>query len=274
MKRLSASGWASALPALAAGLTLLLTAASAIAQEWSSVGVPSGNPPHVWGAHAAGCLDGAMALPQDGFGYQVMRPSRNRFYGHPILVAFIQDLAAQARTMGIEGLLIGDLGQPRGGPMPSGHRSHQSGLDVDIWFRFAPPTQLSGAERENTSAISMVSADGLGIDERAWSVLNVELLRTAATDPRVDRIFVNPAIKRSLCASVEGDREWLRRIRPWWGHNSHFHVGLRCPEGNPDCRDRDPPRLRATAVTRRLTGGSRPKRPRSFARRRRRRESP
>lgn len=229
------------LPGLAAMLALLLVTASALAQDWGSVGGPTRNPPHVFGGHAAGCLDGAATLPQDGFGYQVMRPSRDRFYGHPMLIDFIEDLAAQARTMGIEGILVGDLAQPRGGPMSSGHRSHQVGLDVDVWFRFAPPRRLSVDERESLSATTMVRADGLDVDPHAWSTLHVAVLRMAATDPRVDRIFVNPAIKRSLCTSVTGDREWLHRIRPWWGHDTHFHVRLRCPNGDTACQNQTPP---------------------------------
>ncbi len=237
-----AKSWLMAgLPGLAAMLALLLVTASALAQDWGSVGGPTRNPPHVFGGHAAGCLDGAATLPQDGFGYQVMRPSRNRFYGHPMLIGFIEDLSAQVRTVGIEGLLIGDLAQPRGGPMSSGHHSHQTGLDVDIWFRFAPPGRLSADERETLSAISMVQADGLDVDPQAWSTRHIAVLRTAATDPRVDRIFVNPAIKRSLCTSVTGDREWLRRIRPWWGHDTHFHVRLRCPDGDTECHAQTPP---------------------------------
>jgi penicillin-insensitive murein endopeptidase len=61
----------------------------------------------------------------------------------------------------------------------------------------------------------------------------------AAADPRVDRLFVNPAIKRALCRNYGGaatdDTAWLHRISPWWGHDDHFHVRLRCPADSPDC---------------------------------------
>ena len=35
------------------------------------------------GFHEHGCLSGAIALPADGPNGQVMRPSRNRAWGHP-----------------------------------------------------------------------------------------------------------------------------------------------------------------------------------------------
>jgi penicillin-insensitive murein DD-endopeptidase len=53
----------------------------------------------------------------------------------------------------------------------------------------------------------------------------------------VARIFVNPAIKRALCREAGPDRAWLAKIRPWWGHNYHFHVRLSCPRGESECRD-------------------------------------
>jgi penicillin-insensitive murein DD-endopeptidase len=225
---------------LLAAFVVLLGIGGPAAAGWGSAGLPTANPPQVYGGHAAGCLDGASALPLDGDGYQVMRPSRNRFYGHPVLIAFVEDLARQAVGIDIDGLLIGDLAQPRGGPMTSGHRSHQTGLDVDIWFRFARPRSFTPAERESVSATSMILADG-SMTNPAWTDRHAALLHLTAIDPRVDRIFVNPAIKRFLCDSAEGDRQWLSRIRPWWGHDHHFHVSLLCPAGDADCRDRSAP---------------------------------
>ena len=68
------------------------------------------------------------------------------------------------------------------------------------------------------------------------------MLRLAVDDPRVDRIFVNPAIKEALCKITSpDDREWLRRIRPWYGHDEHFHVRLACPADSPLCEPQAPP---------------------------------
>ena len=238
MSKRLAWGWATAAGVLGAALA----SAAAIESEpsWGDTAMP-GTPAMAIGGHARGCLAGAEPLPLDGAGYQVMRPSRNRFYGHPVAIDFVREFAAAMRAKGWNGLLVGDLGQPRGGPMGWGHRSHQTGLDIDIWFVPAPEGALSPREREEMTAISMVDEQGTGVNPWTWTADQVELLRTAAGFPQVDRIFVHAAIKQELCLSVGDDRGWLAKIRPWWGHDDHFHVGLRCPEGEAACIDRQPP---------------------------------
>lgn len=208
--------------------------------DWGTVSEPSPAPARAIGGYALGCLGGAVQLPATGPGYQVMRPSRNRAYGHPDLVAFVQNLARRAKASGWPGLLVGDMAQPRGGPMPAGHASHQSGLDVDIWLTPAPKRSLSVEERNEMSAVSMVKAGGGAVDPAAWSPAQVTLLRLAATAPEVDRIFVNAAIKKAACAAAGSDRHWLAKLRPWWGHTHHFHVRLRCPEGESSCVNQEP----------------------------------
>ncbi len=213
---------------LAAGMT------AAWAIDWGSFPAPTLASPEVIGSYNLGCLAGGVALPIDGPGYQVMRLSRNRYYGHPDLIRFIENLAAGLAAEGHPGLLIGDLAQARGGPMRSGHASHQVGLDVDIWFVPAPSVPLAAAARESLSATSMVSGSGVDLSVNdAWGPWQVEALRMAASSPEVDRIFVNPAIKRALCDGGNGG--WLRKIRPWWGHDAHFHVRLACPSDQPAC---------------------------------------
>jgi penicillin-insensitive murein endopeptidase len=214
----------------------LFLANQALAQvpDWGQLDSPTPPPARAIGSTGRGCLAGGEALPLDGPGWQVMRPSRHRYYGHPQLIAFIEKLAADAESMG-DGILIGDMALPRGGPMPTGHRSHQIGLDVDIWFLPAPPTPFAHVDREEVSAVSMVTGDGENVDSTNWSPWQAALLERAALDPRVDRIFVNPAVKRALCQSVTSDRGWLGKIRPWWGHDDHFHVRLSCPTGEDAC---------------------------------------
>src|SRR5512132_2887025 len=48
------------------------------------------------GFYSKGCLAGAVALPINGATWQVMRLSRNRNWGHPNLIAFLERLAVQA----------------------------------------------------------------------------------------------------------------------------------------------------------------------------------
>jgi penicillin-insensitive murein endopeptidase len=193
------------------------------------------------GTYAQGCLHGAVRLPADGPGWAVMRPSRNRAWGHPQLIGFIRELAAAAPAAGWRGLLVGDLAQPRGGPMLTGHASHQIGLDVDIWLTPLPPGGVDATMRETIPATSVLREDSLEADQTRLTGSAMALIRRAALLPEVDRIFVHPGIKRALCDQVDGDRGWLGKIRPWWGHDAHFHVRLRCPEGETACVRQSPP---------------------------------
>ena len=206
---------------------------------------PAKMKPRPIGTYARGCLAGGRQLPKTGPAWQAMRLSRNRNWGHPVLVDFIENLAVVARKKdGWPGLLVGDMSQPRGGPMLTGHRSHQIGLDADIWLTPMPDSVQSYRQRETRSAVSMLARGGLSVDPKKWSLARARLIRRAALDSRVARIFVHPAIKKALCQSADriGDsRDWLRRIRPWWGHHYHFHVRLRCPAGMAGCRNQPEP---------------------------------
>ncbi|MDS4019222.1 MAG: penicillin-insensitive murein endopeptidase [Candidatus Competibacter sp.] len=220
-------------------LSLAVALPARAGNGWSTVAYPLSGPPQVIGSHTAGCIAGAAALPLVGDGYQVMRASRNRYYGHPLLVAFVERLGRQAAARGGR-LLIGDLGQPRGGPMPNGHRSHQSGLDVDVWFLQQPRERLlSRSETEEIDMPSMVRAAEGTLNPTRWSPRYRDMLKLAALAPEVDRVFVNAIIKQALCYS-ETDRSWLDKVRPWWGHDAHFHVRLACPPDSGQCKPQKP----------------------------------
>jgi penicillin-insensitive murein endopeptidase len=207
-------------------------AQAAPAERWAAIAAPSPGQTRVIGSAAAGCIAGAVSLGLDGAGYQVLRPQRNRVWAHPDTIAFIQTLGAKAKRDRIGTILVGDMSQPRGGPMSFGHGSHQTGLDADIWFRL-PAKPLSEAELADPRPISMVK--GRKVDSRTWTQSHMNLLRLAASAPEIDRIFVNPAIKAEACRKAKGDRAWLAKLRPWWGHDEHFHVRLACPAGQSEC---------------------------------------
>jgi len=203
---------------------------------------PTLGPAQAIGAYERGCLSGAVALPTDGPNWQVMRPSRNRAWGHPALITLLERVAAKLPSEADwPGLLVGDIAQPRGGPMLTGHGSHQIGLDADIWLTPMPGRRLSRTERDEISATAVVAAGGMDIDPTSWTPQHRRLLETFAREPAVARIFVNAAIKRALCREAGADRAWLTKIRPWWGHNYHFHIRLSCPGGDPECRSQTPP---------------------------------
>lgn len=193
------------------------------------------------GSYAKGCLAGAEPLPVDGPAWQAVRLSRNRNWGDPRLVAFVERLAGAAQADGWHGLLVGDMAQPRGGPMRTGHASHQIGLDVDIWLTPMPEPRLTEAQRETFSPSSMLVDGTRTVDPKRLTGPGIAVIRRAALDPEVARIFVHPGIKQALCARAGDDRAWLRKVRPWWGHDTHFHVRLACPAGEQLCREQEPP---------------------------------
>jgi penicillin-insensitive murein endopeptidase len=222
---------------LGAGCLLLagLASAAPVKNPWHDVTSPSQGAPRSIGDYSGGCVSGASALPLDGEGYHVVHPERHRNYGHPMLIDYLQTLGRAVHAKSLGSILIADLGQPRGGPAPSGHSSHQTGLDVDIWF-WSPEgikeQALTQSEREALKARSVLAGKSLNDN---WTARTVEVLKMAASDPRVTRIFVSPIIKRELCEKTEGDRTWLGRLRPWYGHDDHYHVRLACPADSPDC---------------------------------------
>jgi penicillin-insensitive murein endopeptidase len=192
------------------------------------------------GSYAKGCLAGAVSLPINGPDWQVMRLSRNRNWGTPQLLDYLERLASDARALdGWPGLLVGDMSQPRGGPMLTGHTSHQVGLDADIWLTPMPDRILTPQEREDMTAVSMLK-DPFTVEPAIFTTMQMKLIRRAASYPQVARIFVHPAIKKALCEhakEIGKDTSWLGKVRPWWNHHYHFHVRLVCPPGWDSCEN-------------------------------------
>jgi penicillin-insensitive murein endopeptidase len=195
--------------------------------------------PRAIGWYAAGCLAGGVHLTDAGPAWQTMRPSRNRAWGHPKLIKLLKRLGTEAKKYGgWPGLLVGDIAQPRGGPLISGHASHQVGLDADIWLTPMPDHVLTYREREDISAKTMLDKTKLKVDPKVFTDKQVALIKRAASYKEVQRIFVHPAIKKALCERAGKDRAWLSKVRPLWGHHYHFHIRIQCP--NEGCRAQAP----------------------------------
>lgn len=187
------------------------------------------------GFYSRGCLAGAKALPVDGESWQVMRLSRNRNWGNPAMITLLERFSRKAAAQGVwPGILVGDISQPRGGPMLTGHLSHQIGLDADVWLTPMPDHTMTRTEREDMSAVNMVAEDGLSVDRSHWTQNQADIIKAAAEEPEIDRIFVNPAIKKALCETAKG-AAWMTKVRPYWGHNYHFHIRIKCPAGETSC---------------------------------------
>lgn len=204
--------------------------------------------PSAHGFYSKGCLSGGVAIAKDGPTWQAMRLSRNRRWGHPETIKTVIQLSQDAQKVGWNGLLVGDISQPRGGPMLTGHASHQIGLDADIWLTEMPNKRYTYKEREQVSAISMLKRrsngklDQTDISHDHFTKEHFGLIRTAASYRQVERVLVHPTIKRELCRLEKGDRKWLHKVRPYWGHHYHMHVRLSCPAGSPGCRPQARPK--------------------------------
>lgn len=209
-------------------------------QLFGAMTLPAVMPAQSYGFYSKGCMAGAVALPKDGPTWQVMRLSRNRRWGNPHLISLIEKISVDARKVGWNGLLVGDIAQPRGGPMLTGHASHQIGLDADIWLTPMPNRKLTNQEREDIAATSMLKGDTLYVDPKVWTPGQLALIKTAATQPQVERVLVHPGIKKMLCDTATGDRSWLSKVRPNWGHNYHMHVRIKCPADSPGCKSQEP----------------------------------
>lgn len=219
-------------------LILLGLFQNSYAIHWNQIEEPTESPVTSVGTTSNGCLSGGEAMPFDGEGFQMVRTSRHRYFGNPKLVLFLQHLAKEMQKVSSGILLIGDMSQPRGGPMNSMHASHQNGLDADIWL-WLSPQRLSNNERENFAAPEMVRSDRRNVTKN-WTQSQVELIRLITEHPEVERVFLNAAIKQSLCEQSEGRWKWLKKVRPWWGHDRHVHVRLHCPENDPHCKETAP----------------------------------
>ena len=234
---------------LAIPLSAVLFAGAAAAQAptdqkyWAARTTPAPGPAAVIGSYSNGCLRGAVALPPEGDGFIVLRTHRNRFWGHPDLVSFVKDLGTFTKRNLDGALMIADLGQPRGGPI-TGHGSHELGLDADIRLLIVPPGAVTKEMRRAPKEVGLVRdskpAGNEKLETRIWSGKHVRLYEAAARHPKVDRIFAHPVLKRTLCAQVKGDRAWLAKVRPWYGHHAHMHVRLKCPKDSPDCKPQNP----------------------------------
>lgn len=202
-----------------------------------------GSKARIYGSYNLGCIDGAVVVSDKEQTFQLQRWGVTRNYVHPMMADYIFDLVKRAKKAGLPPLIFGDMSRPYGGPIGPGstHASHETGLDLDIPFDFALPRK-SAYELQHPEDVYIVKGRKI---QKAFTPTVATLIKTAATDPRVERIFVAPMIKKQMCLLYEGkgqkgDDMFLQRLRPWFGHQAHMHVRLKCPSDSPECINQKP----------------------------------
>ena len=142
-------------------LSIVFNAQTAFAEKqarylFSALSLPSKQSPNAFGSYSKGCLAGGEEMLESGPTWQVMRLSRDRNWGHPDMITLLKNLSKSvAKKTSWNGIYIGDISQPRGGPMISGHASHQLGLDADIWMLPVKNLNLTQSTRESISSINI-----------------------------------------------------------------------------------------------------------------------
>jgi len=229
-------------------LISFLTSAKTIDHNpWGKITHPTAHSSaQIYGSYTSGCILGGEALPEEGEGYKVVNTYRNRYYAHSSLTSMIKSWGQWSKEKKLGTLVVGDLSQPAGGPLTGAHRSHQIGLDVDLRLHLLTPGQKIKNRNQfsSTDVVQCKTTKAQKINyqfmPQKWPVSTTQLLQKIASEKNVERLFVSAGIKKYLCAAFPDYPVWLKKIRPEWGHTSHFHVRLRCPEGMDQCQGQPP----------------------------------
>lgn len=194
-----------------------------------------GSSARIYGSTGLGCIDGAVAVKESkSLKFQVWGRGRN--FAHPLMAQYLDDLRQKLKDQGLPPLVVGDISRKYGGPYgpSSNHSSHNTGLDVDLPFFFA-----QGIEPSDHPDVYIVRGEEL---LPTFTADIASLIINAASDPRVDRVFVAPKIKQRMCQIYEREpyNGFLHKLRPWFGHQAHMHVRLKCPSDSPNCISQAP----------------------------------
>lgn len=190
--------------------------------------LPSGSQAEAIGEYSLGCLQGAQTFTGKERGLVISQMKRGRYWGHPDLIKLLTSAGEEFNKFNKK-ILLGDLSQSRGGPTLSGHNSHQTGLDVDVWFKVL--TSKDQPTLRTLETEDMKPFTELGDDQ-------IKLIKFFAQDSMVERIFINPSFKKKLCldaSALKLSAEVQHKLRAWWGHDDHIHVRLKCPSDSPLC---------------------------------------
>lgn len=192
-----------------------------------------------------GSLHEGVQLPFDRAYY---RRRTARAYGASHTVAYLRQAIASVRSRYPKAhrLAIGDLSHSEGGAL-SGHRSHQSGRDVDVGLYYKNKRRPAGYPKEFAPG----TAKNLDL-AATWTLIDA-LLATRKLAGGVEHIFLDYTLqgllykyakkhgaKRKLLSEVfqyphgRGHRGTL--IQHVAAHDDHLHIRYKCPKGDRGCK--------------------------------------
>lgn len=204
-----------------------------------------GNIEQALGFYSNGSLENASHTGDSSPDFVKLFLWRDRAWSTFDMSTILQTTAASVHALHPDGerMQIGDIAQKVGGFL-SGHASHQNGLDADVaYFRKDHHEQDPAV---NGFAYIYVQKGGV-LDPVFDVARNWDAYKAIADTGRLDRIFMDPVIKRGFCAyakttgELESRKELLRRLRPLENHQDHFHVRITCPIDSPKCQAQLPP---------------------------------
>ena len=162
--------------------------------------------------------------------FSIPRPDRTQFFGVLDLAQALQKMGEFLQTV-LPGrkLAINDISKKFGGHL-SPHRAHQNGTEADIRYL------VRSDENVPSYVVSRGKVTNQFLVADQW-----KLFKKAFDLKQVEVIFVDIAVKRAMCDEAkrtqdlktrtdqEGSTaEILKRLYPVSGHDTHFHVKVKC----------------------------------------------
>lgn len=197
------------------------------------------------GFYTDGKIEKATLLPEKGEAFQQVYTERDTHWGTGMIVSMIENASEYLVTKWYPGtvVMIGDVAKKFGGDIGT-HASHQSGLDADI-----PYIGNKGFDRVIANGEVKSSFDYMKNWQFLRLIANQKIVQDGRTTTVLNRVFMNPVIHKGFCAWAQKsdllknplDQEIMSRIRPWEGHDKHFHVRLKCSPHYPACRNQQEP---------------------------------
>ncbi|RYZ85649.1 MAG: hypothetical protein EOP04_15505, partial [Proteobacteria bacterium] len=186
-----------------------------------------------------GSLKNGTLLPESGEGF-VRLNSADTTWGAGMMISLIENSTAFfLKNFPMKNkIYIGSIAQQNGGPYGP-HKSHQNGLDGDILFM--GQTKYGTVLDEDGQVSSKFDP---ALNFAFWKLLvQQNLVVGGKTQSAVYMIFVAPVIKDFMCDWAQKNAllndplnaEVMRRLRRTAGHDTHFHVRLRCSPFYSEC---------------------------------------